>query len=108
MNKDREILLDLIRACELIVQFCENLNWQAFSQDLKTQSSVLYQIVIIGEGVNRLSSDFIERNPQVPIRQIRGTRPRVVHEYKEVDLYILCQAIQTSTPELLVEIKRIN
>ena len=108
MNKDREILLDLIRACELIVQFCENLNWQAFSQDLKTQSSVLYQIVIIGEGVNRLSSDFIERNPQVPIRQIRGMRNRVVHEYKEVDLEILWQAIQTSIPELLVELKRIN
>ena len=67
MNRDREILLDLIRACELIVQFCEDLDWQAFSKDLKTQSLVLYQIVIIGEGVNRLSSSFVNNNPQVPI-----------------------------------------
>ena len=108
MNKDREILLDLIRACELIVYFCEGLDWQAFSKDIKTQSSVLYQIVIIGEGVNRLSSNFVDRNPQVPIRQIRGMRNRVVHEYKEVDLEILWQAIQTNIPELLVKLKRIN
>ena len=108
MNRDREILLDLVRACELIVQFCDGLDWQAFSEDLKTQSSVLYQIVIIGEGVNRLSSDFVDDNPQFPIRQIRGMRNRVVHEYKEVDLEILWQAIQTSIPELLDELKRIN
>ena len=108
MNRDREILLDLIRACELIIQFCEGLDWQAFSEDLKTQSSVLYQIVIIGEGVNRLSSSFVDRNPQVPIRQIRGMRNRVVHEYKEVDLEILWQAIQINIPELLVTLKRIN
>ena len=68
MNRDREIVIDLIRACELIVQFCDGLDWQAFSVDLKTQSLVLYQIVIIGEGVNRLSSNFVACNPQVPIR----------------------------------------
>ena len=93
MNKDREILLDLIRACELSIQFCADMDWQAFSEDLKTQSSVLYQIVIIGEAVNRLSSDFIKNNSQIPIRQIKGMRNRVVHEYKEVDLKILWEAI---------------
>jgi uncharacterized protein with HEPN domain len=55
MNRDKEVLLDLIRASRLIVEFCETLNYQTFAEDLKTQSSVLYQIVIIGEAVNRLS-----------------------------------------------------
>lgn len=76
-------------------------------QDLKTQSSVLYQIVIIGEAVNRLSSDFIVNNPQIPIRQIKGMRNRVVHEYKEVDLQVLWEAMQTSIPELLKELENI-
>lgn len=106
MNKDREILLDLIRACRLSIQFCADLDWQTFAQDLKTQSSVLYQIVIIGEAVNRLSSDFIVKNPQIPIRQIKGMRNRVVHEYKEVDLKILWETMQTSIPELLKELQK--
>ena len=106
MNKDREILLDLIRACRLSIQFCADLDWQAFVQDLKTQSSVLYQIVIIGEAVSRLSSDFTINNPQIPIRQIKGMRNRVVHEYKEVDLKVLWEAMQTSIPELLKELEK--
>jgi uncharacterized protein with HEPN domain len=107
MDKDRETLLDLIRACKLSIQFCTDSDWQTFSQDLKTQSSVLYQIVIIGEAVNRLSSSFIADNPQIPIQQIRGMRNRVVHEYKEVDLKILWEAMQTSLPELLKELEKI-
>jgi uncharacterized protein with HEPN domain len=105
MNKDQETLLDLIRACKLSIQFCADSDWQTFSQDLKTQSSVLYQIVIIGEAVNRLSSDFIANNPQIPIRQIKGMRNRVVHEYKEVDLKVLWEAMQKSIPELLQELQ---
>lgn len=69
---------------------------------------MLYQIVIIGEAVNRLSSNFVDDNPQIPIRQIRGMRNRVVHEYKEVDTEILWQAIQTNIPELLIKLKRIS
>ena len=48
MNRDQEIILDLIRASSLILEFCENLDYEIFAQDLKTQSSVLYQIVILG------------------------------------------------------------
>ena len=107
MNKDREILLDLTRACDLSIQFCKDLNGQAFAQDLKTQSSVLYQLVIIGEAVNRLSSEFITNNPQIPFRQIRGMRNRVVHEYKEIDTEILWEVMQTSIPELLEELNKI-
>ena len=36
MNNDQEILLDLIGACELSIQFCANMDWQAFSKDVKT------------------------------------------------------------------------
>jgi uncharacterized protein with HEPN domain len=61
--------------------------------------------VIIGEAVNRLSSDFIANNPQIPIRQIKGMRNRVVHEYKEVDLKVLWEAMQKSIPELLQELQ---
>lgn len=63
--------------------------------------------MIIGEAVNRLSSDFIVNNPQIPIRQIKGMRNRVVHEYKEVDLQVLWEAMQTSIPELLKELENI-
>lgn len=60
MNKDREILLDVIRACNVIQEFCENSDLITFTRDVKTQSYVLYQIVIIDEAINRLSPEFIQ------------------------------------------------
>ena len=104
MNRDQEILLDLIKACNLIQEFCENLDLTDFASDLKTQSSVLYQIVIIGEAINRLSPEFAQTHPQIPINAIRGMRNRVIHEYKEVDVKILWEVTQTSIPQLLAQV----
>jgi uncharacterized protein with HEPN domain len=105
MSRDREIILDLIRASSLILEFCENLDYEMFAQDLKTQSSVLYQIVILGEAVNRLSPAFTQAHPEIPINAIRGMRNRVVHEYKEVDTRILWEVIQTNIPQLLQQMQ---
>jgi uncharacterized protein with HEPN domain len=105
MNKDDEIILDLLKAINLIMEFTENMNLVEFLNDVKTQSSVLYQIVIIGEAINRLSSEFAQTYPEIPINRIRGMRNRVVHEYKEVDLEILWEVTQTSIPELLALLK---
>ena len=103
MNRDKEIILDIIRSCNLIIEFCENLDFLAFNKDIKTQSSVLYQIVVIGEGINRFSPEFVLSNPQVPINAIRGMRNRVIHEYKEVDVRILWEVTQTNIPQLLTQ-----
>ncbi|HEY9668774.1 MAG TPA: HepT-like ribonuclease domain-containing protein [Coleofasciculaceae cyanobacterium] len=88
-----------------MLEFCENLDYEIFAQDLKTQSSVLYQIVIIGEAVNRLSPAFFQTHPEIPINAIRGMRNRVVHEYKEVDTKILWEVIQTNIPQLLQQMQ---
>lgn len=101
MRRNQEAIIDLIRACNLIIQFCKNLDKATFLTDEKTQSSVLYQIVIIGECVNQLSPDFIQSYSQIPFNAIRGMRNRVVHEYKEIDVDILWEVTQTNIPELL-------
>lgn len=108
MNRNKEAIIDLIRACNLIIQFCKNIDKETFLTDEKTQSSVLYQVVIIGEAVNRLSPDFIQSYPQIPFNAIRGMRNRVVHEYKEVDVDILWEVTQTNIPELLSQFERLN
>jgi len=85
MPKDEEILLDLCQAMQKILLFTENMSQAEFNNDEKTQSSVLYQIVIVGEAINRLSEEFKRQYPQIPFNEIRGMRNRVVHEYNEVD-----------------------
>ncbi|WP_446683804.1 HepT-like ribonuclease domain-containing protein [Cyanobacterium sp. HL-69] len=108
MNRNQEAILDLMKACNLIIKFCTNLDQESFLNDEKTQSSVLYQIIIIGEAVNRLTPDFIAKYPQIPFNAIRGMRNRVVHEYKEVDVQILWEVTQSNMPELLESIDKLE
>lgn len=54
----------------------------SFIKDTKIPSSLLYQIIILGEAVNRLSTTFIDSHPQIPLRQIKGMRNQVTHQYK--------------------------
>jgi uncharacterized protein with HEPN domain len=52
--------------------------------NLEKQSAILYQIVIFGEAVKRLSSDFRDRHPEVPWREIAGMRDLLTHQCDRV------------------------
>lgn len=58
MRRDEATLLDAARAARLVEMFVEGMTKEAFLEDLKTQSSVVYQLLVIGEAVKRLSRAF--------------------------------------------------
>ena len=61
MSQDDVILLDIIHAARLAVEFKQGLDKDEFLQDIKTQSAVLHQLMVMGEAVKRLSSSLSER-----------------------------------------------
>lgn len=58
MQRDNSTLLDIYNAAQLTQIFLDGIPQSAFLEDSKTQSSVLYQILVIGEAVKRLSEEF--------------------------------------------------
>ena len=43
MSRDEIILLDIVRAARLVLEFKRGMNKAAFLKDIKTQSAVLHQ-----------------------------------------------------------------
>ena len=84
--RDQATIADILRACRLAVQFVGGLDGESFLEDLKTQAAVLHEIMIIGEGVRRLSDDFQAANASIPWLLIAGMRNRLIHQYDTVDL----------------------
>jgi uncharacterized protein with HEPN domain len=74
---------------------------QEFMGDAKTQSSVLYQLIVMGEASKRLSEDFRKNYPQIPYGEIKGLRNRLAHEYQEIDLEIVWEVIEREIEPLL-------
>ena len=66
MSRDSASLLDIERAAQLIVEFAQGLEKLELAANLEKRFAILYQIVILGEAVKRLSTDFRNQHPEVP------------------------------------------
>lgn len=49
-------------------------------------SAVIFQIIIIGEAVKNISEELKEDYPDIPWRNIAGTRDRLIRGYFEIQL----------------------
>ena len=101
MQRDETTLLDIVRAGRLVLSFIDGLSLQAFHADLKTQSAVLHQLLIIGEAVKRLSVAFRDENPDITWKLIAGMRDHLIHAYDTVDLDEVWSTATNDIPALL-------
>ena len=101
MSRDDAILVDLDRAAQLARDFIQGMDQSAFLVDLKTQSAVLHQLLILGEAAKRLSQPFRDAHPQIPWPLITGMRDKLIHHYDAVDLAVVWDTIQKDLPNLL-------
>jgi len=101
MARDEVVLLDIVRAAQLVLEFKRDMDRAAFFEDLKTQSAILHQLMVIGEAVKRLSAEFRGRHPRGSWSLIAGMRDKLIHGYDIVDLEQVWQTTVKDVPELL-------
>ena len=65
-NRDATSLLDIAKAARKVLTFKQGLDKSAFLEDEKTQSAIIYQLLIIGEAVKRLSQELRNQHPEIP------------------------------------------
>ena len=102
MQRDDSTLLDISRSALLTQLFIEDVPHDDFLIDLKTQSSVLYQLLIIGEAVKRLSTDFRASHQEIPWSLMAGMRDHLIHAYDAVDWDEVWITVTKDIPELLL------
>lgn len=83
--EERRRVEDILTAIADIDEFTTGLTFKTFLVDRKALYAVAYCLLIIGEASNHLADGVEARCPGIPWRQIRGTRNRIVHEYRGLD-----------------------
>ena len=101
MPRDDATVLDILRAARLTLAFKSDLDKPAFLNDLKTQSAILHQLLVLGEAVKRLSEGFRTSYPAIPWRMIAGMRDQLIHAYDAVDLDEVWKTVSTDIPHLI-------
>jgi uncharacterized protein with HEPN domain len=95
-------LSDILKAINNIEEF-----YKTGLDDSKTVMAIAYSIAIIGEAANKLSTKITEKYLDIPWKQIIGMRHRIIHDYGNVDIQNLSQAVVFDLPVLKVKIELI-
>ncbi|MEE9293797.1 MAG: DUF86 domain-containing protein [Phycisphaerae bacterium] len=104
MLRDEATLLDINRSARLVREFAEGLEFERFQQDVKTQSAVIHQLLIVGEAAKRLSAQFRSKYVDIPWSKVAGMRDKLIHAYDEVDLEEVWRTVEHDIPELIEQI----
>lgn len=105
MRQDEATLRDISKSARLIAKFIAGITEEQFLEDDKTQSSVLYQLLVIGEAVKRLSSELRARHDDIPWILIAGMRDQLIHAYDTVDWEEVWKTTTFDVPALAVAIE---
>lgn len=105
MDRDLPSVADILSSAELIVSWTQNVTYEEFAGNDMLQSTVMYEIEIIGEATRRISSAFKERHPAIPWAKMKGMRNVLIHDYDQV---IPEQVWKTCTADIPVLVKLIK
>ncbi len=75
-------------------------------KDRQLALALLKCIEIVGEAAAAVSAETVARYPQIPWRQIRGMRNRLVHGYYEVDLNIVWDTVERNLAPLVAALEQ--
>ena len=71
------------------------------------QDAVIRTLEVMGEAVRKVPESTRSAHPEIPWRQIAGTRDRVIHGYFTVDLGIVWEIVETELPSLRERLARL-
>lgn len=104
---DREFILDMILACNKILEYTKDLSYEDFCKKDIVIDAVVRNIEILGEAAKAISDNLKDKYPEVEWREIARTRDKIIHFYFGVDLSIIWDIVMLDLPNLRNKLERI-
>ncbi len=106
-RSDKDFLLDIQEATRRIKSYTYEMTYEEFLSDTRTQDAVIRNIEIIGEATKKLSVGLRTQYPDVPWKEMSGTRDRLIHNYFGVDIEVVWKISIAELSDLALQIMEI-
>lgn len=88
-RQDTAVIKDIKEAIHRILSYTSETEYDVFLKDYRTQDAVIRNIEILGEAVKLLSDETKRKYPDIPWKDIAGTRDKLIHDYFGVNIDIV-------------------
>ena len=89
------------------MEFTKGKNEADVAKDEKLSLAIVRLIEIVGEAAKNISEEIRQKQPDIPWKEIAGTRDRLVHGYFDVDLEIIGKIITKDLPDLIARLEKL-
>lgn len=100
-------LRDMLENAQRAIQFTKGMSYEAFAKDDKTVYAVIRAVEIIGEAAANIPEEVRSKHPNVPWREVKGMRNKLVHQYFGINMEVVWQTIHEDLPMLIEVLKEI-
>ena len=95
-------MLDIIEMCDLLVRHASDR--ATLGHDAVIQAAAQRWIEVLGEAASHVSDDTKQAHPEIPWREIIGTRVILAHAYFHIDQDIIGRVIDRVVPALRIHL----
>ena len=92
---DEVLIQHIINECNKIQNILSEISYEKFLSVTMYQDALIRPLEVIGEAAGNLSAEFVEKNPAIPVSNMKGMRNLLMHQYFRVDLNLVCQTCVT-------------
>lgn len=100
-------LKHMLDAAKQILVFTKECDQEDLESNDMLSLSVVRLIEIIGEAAKNVSLEVQDSSPNIPWKQIKGTRDRLAHAYFDVDLDIIWGIVSNGLPPLILNLEKL-
>lgn len=107
-HQDRDIIRmwHMVAAATKAISFIAGKNRHDLDEDEKLSLALVRLVEIVGEAASKVTSESQNRHPEIPWRDIIGTRNRLIHAYEAVNLDILWEIVIADLPSIITQLQR--
>lgn len=99
----KKIVLDL----HFLLEHTKGKTYDEIESDPVLIDSIMFRLVQVAENSDKLTSSFKTDHKELPWREIKGMRNRIVHDYGFIDLTIIYDTVIHGIPEMYEQLEKL-